>query len=115
MTAIRIKDWAAHFENSQSKRITKATWVKVPNKHDGKGYRRILKAQKPCQIFTAWILMLQLASKMPERGLLIDDDGPLTTEDMEDKTGYPEEIFIRAIKVLSEEKIGWIEVVKLQK
>ncbi len=41
MTArYRVRDWGVHFENSRSRDYKKLDWVPIPNKHDGKGYRR---------------------------------------------------------------------------
>jgi hypothetical protein len=107
----QIKDWEKLFEIAQSRKCERLHWVAIPNKHDGKGYRRIARMEKSCDIFTAWILILQVASKMPKRGLLYDGDGPLKPDDMADKTGYPEAIFELAFEVLSEPKIGWLEKV----
>lgn len=105
-----IKDWEKHFENSESRKVKSLTWVPVKNKHDGKGYRRVCQHPKSIQVFCAWNLIIQVASKMPMRGLLRDEDGPLTTSDLSMKTGYPEHIFEEAFKVLSDSKIGWLIV-----
>lgn len=112
--AYQIKDWNELFEIAQSRRYKRMSWLALPNKQDGKGYRRIAKHPECCQIFTAWILILQVASKQKTRGLLVDSDGqPITAEDLADKTGYLEEIFELAFKVLTEKKIGWLEKVSL--
>ena len=66
------------------------------------------------EIFSAWILILQIASKCPVRGILSDEDGPLTAEDMSFKTGAPIEFFETAINVLSGNNFQWIEAVNLR-
>ena len=104
-----VKDWTTHFENSESKKYKSLTWVPVKNKHDGKGYRRLCQHPKSVQVFCAWSLIIQVASKMPTRGLLADGDGPLTTSDLALKTGFPEPIFDLAFEVLSDPKIGWLK------
>jgi len=106
-----VRNWDKHFENSESRRYKSLTWVPVLNKHDGKGYRRIVQHPKSIQVFCAFILIVEVASKMPVRGLLADDDGPLTTSDLSAKTGFPEHIFDSAFSVLIEKGIGWIELV----
>lgn len=105
----RVKNWDAYYEKAQTRKCNKASWVAIPNKHDGKGFRRVAKHERNVELYTAWILIVQVASKMPKRGLLVDDDGPLDAEDLADKTGFPSEIFNLAFEVLAEPKIGWIE------
>lgn len=108
-----VKDWSVHFENSESRKIKSLTWVPVKNKHDGKSYRRVSKLPNGVQVFCAWSLIIQVASKMPTRGMLRDEDGPITTADLADMTGFPESIFEMALKALSEPKIGWLIVSNL--
>lgn len=104
-----IKNWNDLFENAQSRKADKLRWVPVPNKHDGRGYRRITRHPRACEIYTAWNLILQVASKMPERGRLVDADGiELGAEDLSDATGFPAEVFSIAFEVLSSARIGWI-------
>lgn len=107
--AYAIVDWHEHFENAQSRRCDKVSWVPVPNKHDGKGYKRIAKLPDACQVFSAWVLLLQVASKTPVRGVLSDEDGPLTAEDLELMTEFPAEIFERAFQVLVNGRIRWLK------
>lgn len=57
--------------------------------------------------------MIQIASKAPTRWLLADDDGPLTTEDMADKTGVPSTLFDATIEALLSPEIGWLCIVEI--
>ncbi len=107
----RIKNWSEHFETAESRKLKRTTWVSVKNKHDGKGYRRLVQNPQRTEIFCAWMLILQVASKMPDRGVLIDEDGPLTTDDLAVMTGFPEALFALAIPALIDRKIGWMEIV----
>ena len=103
----RIRDWHKHFENSDALRYVRWTWLPLPNQHDGKYWRRLWQYKNAPEVFAAFILMLELASKMPTRGTLADDDGELSTGDMAFKTGAPQRIFDIAIPILCELK--WIE------
>lgn len=105
----RIKDWALHFENAESRKIKGARWLPLPNKMDGKGLRRLTKHPDRVQIYCAWVFILQFASKAPVRGELADENGPLTAEDLADVTDFPVEIFDLAFRVLQEPRYGWIE------
>ena len=109
MKAYRIKDWAKHFEKSDLKKTITWTWMPFPLKHDGKGFRRIAESSGCVRILSGWILMAQIAAKMPERGLLVDSDGPLTPDDFRLKTGFPSDVFDDALKALCDKRIGWME------
>lgn len=104
----RIKDWDAHFETAESRKLNKTRWVPMPTKQDGKGYRRIAQHEDSVAIFCAWNLIVQVASKMPTRGLLVDEDGPLDADDLSVKTGFPAAIFATALNVLASDRIGWM-------
>lgn len=111
MTAYRIKDWS-RYETHETRKIKSLSWVPIPNKHDGLSFKRIAMRPDACEIFTAWILILQVASKgdQEQRGLLERDGVPLTPDDLGMMTGYGSGIFEKAYKVLSDVSIGWLEV-----
>lgn len=111
-TLYRIKNWAEHFENAESRKLKSPRWVAIPNKHDGKSFGRLRRLPEAVPAFCGWSLIIQIASKMPERGVLADEDGPLTADDMSDATGFPVEVFAIALKVCSSKEIGWIEAVE---
>lgn len=106
----RIKDWDDHFETAESRKLKSTRWVPMPTKHDGKGYRRITQHNAAVEIFCAWNLIVQVASKMPTRGVLADSDGPLDADDLAAKTGFPSAIFETALPFLSSESIGWMSL-----
>ena len=109
----RVKDWEALYENAQSKKVKNISWVPMRNTHDGKGYRRVAAHPDACEIMTAFVLILQVASRCATRGLLASSSGvPLDSEDLAFKTGFPQAIFDKAFEVLTATKIGWLEVVK---
>ena len=114
MKAYRIKDWDEHYETSESKKIKNLRWVAVPVKHSGKSFRRIMAMKNGSDIFSCFILIIQVAALMPQRGLLVDRDGPLTPEDLYFKTGMPEAKFKMAMEALSSKKIGWMELVECE-
>ena len=103
----RIRNWHKHFENGEALRYKRWTWLPLPNQHDGKYWRRLWRLENADRVFAAFILLLELASKMPERGILADDEGALTTTDMADKTLAPKELFDFAIPKLI--TLSWIE------
>lgn len=107
--ALRVTNWSQFFENSNSRKVNNATYVCVPNKHDGKGFARVAIHQQSCRVFTGWMLILQVASKMPQRGLLADEDGALDVDDLAVMTRFDVATFNIAIEALTNPKIGWLE------
>lgn len=103
-----VRDWNLHFEVWQTRRAVDLKWLAVPNKHDGKGYGRVSSSPRAVEVFCAWNLILQVASKMPVRGVLSDEDGPLAADDLAAMTRFPADIFEAAFAVLTDPKIGWL-------
>jgi hypothetical protein len=108
----QVKDWDKHFERAQTRPCRTMSWVAVPNRHDGTGYATIAEHPRKCELFTAWILILEVASKMPTRGLLFKDGKPITAKDLSKRTRYPEDIFTLAFAVLCQPEIDWLEQVE---
>lgn len=108
----RIKNWNTHFETAQSRRYKSLGWVAVPNKHDGKGFRRLMRRQNREALLGCWLLIVQVASKCPIRGTLCDIDGPLSEHDLSDKTGARAATVRQTLETLSELEIGWLEKIQ---
>lgn len=107
----RVRNWDTHYETAETRRLKRLRFCLVPNKHDGKGYRRLMSHPKSGDMLAAWLLILQVASKCPERGVLADEDGPLDAEDLSVKTGMKASAFDEAFEVLTDPKIGWLEAI----
>lgn len=114
MIAYRVKDWKENFEKAQSRRCIKMNWVAFPNAHDGSGYRRVATHENSVELFTAWVLIVQVASKLPTRGLLVDkNNNPIDAEDLAFRTSFPAKIFNQAFEVLINGQISWLEKVEI--
>jgi hypothetical protein len=111
MTTYRIRDWAKNFENSRSRVIGALSWVPVPNKHDGEGFRTIMNHERGIVIYGCWNLILQVASKCTPRGTLVKGDGtPHTAESIALKAGWRQVGDIRlTLDFCSTPQVGWIE------
>ncbi len=113
MKTYRVKDWDKHYETAETRKLVSLRWLPVPNKHDGLGYRRIAAQPNATELFTAWILILQVASKgrgPEERGNLLRGQEALGDEDLAMMTGFPKAIFTRALEFFSNPKQGWLLV-----
>lgn len=114
MTLYRIANWESLFETYETKKLAHLKWVPVPNKHDGLGFRRVAAQSNRCELFTAWNLILQIASKgkkSVDRGILQRDGRPISPDDFAMMTGFPAKIFETALLFFSGVELGWLEVV----
>lgn len=113
MKAYRVKDWARHYENNRTRAVRIMRWIPVPNKHDGEGIRQILDQSDGIVIYGCWHLILQVASKMPTRGLLVRGDGsPMTPDALAVRTGWRTAAdFARALAFLASPQVAWLEEV----
>lgn len=103
-----VKDWNTLFENAASRKLKGLGWVPIPNSHDSLAYCRMMSRKDGPEIFAAWILIVQLASRCSERGILASSDGrPYCPEEMAVKTRGPERIFTLALPYLC--SAGWLE------
>jgi hypothetical protein len=103
----RVRDWNEHYENNRSRVISDLTWVPIPNSHDGEGYCILMAHSHAAEIFAAWILILQVASRCHPRGTLMRDNGtPLTPSTLAMRTRGKTEWFEMAMPILLE--IGWL-------
>jgi|SRR5690606_26458856 len=112
MKALRIKNWDALYESNESRKRQDLHWVKMPNSHDGLGYRKLIAGRNGAAMFGAWCAIVQVASKRPKhlRGCLVGDDGtPMTSEDLALMTGLPAIDFERCIKKALSGAVGWLE------
>ena len=116
ITFYRIRDWQRHFENNRTREMEKMRWVPVPNKHDGEGFQRIMQQKDGIVIYGCWHLILQVASKLRERGTLLRDDGtPITADTLALKTGWrrPQD-FQRTLDFCSSAEMDWIERLSIE-
>lgn len=112
--AYQITNWDENYEIAQSRAYKSLSWVAIPNTARGKGYQAITKHPEAVSLFCAFILMVEVASTMPKRGLLVENSGrPMTAEDLEYTTRFPAEIFELAFVELCKPEIGWIERIEI--
>lgn len=108
MVIYRIKDWAKHFENNRTRELVKMAWVPVPNKHDGDGYTDLMSRENAMELYGAWHLILQVASKCDPRGTLSREGAvPHNAASIARVTRGNVRVIEKMLKVGCE--IGWIE------
>jgi hypothetical protein len=110
----KIRDWKDLFEKAEWRKLRNRWWVAIPVKHDGTGYRRVMAMKKGLEIFGAWVLIVQVASKCRMPGTLADETGPLSARDIASKTGASEKQVTLALSVLTSSEIGWMTAEEYQ-
>ena len=110
MKLYSIRRWNDLFENNRSRTVKALAWVAIPNKHDGEHFTAIMQHPDGAAIFSAWVLMLQVASKTTPRGTLQRGDGtPHTDRSLSAKCRCPASWFTSALAYL-EQNTDWLDV-----
>lgn len=113
MKALAVTCWNTRYENNRTRDMKSMQWVPVPNKHDGMGYTELMDHDDAMSHMGAWLLILQVASKCPQRGLLIDDRGrEITSRSLARMTRGESTVFDAAIPRLVD--IGWLTWVDIE-
>lgn len=111
---LQIVDWDRYFENDRSRTRIQCSFVCVPNKQHGMGFRRLMLEPDGAMIYGIFHLLLGACSQQrkPRQGFLTDDGSrrgrAWTEEDLAVKFGRPLEEITRSISMLITEKIGWL-------
>lgn len=105
----RIVNWDETFENAGSRKVRRLSWVSIPNRHDSAGYRRLMDEPDGTALYGGWCLMVEVASKMPVRGVLHNGRRALTASDLAARTGGDEQVFSRLFELLVQEDVCWLE------
>lgn len=116
MNVLRVRDWTLHFEHGDMKKVHRMSWVKLPTKQEGDGYRTLIAHERGWAHFGVWNAVLQLAAKCPVRGTLIRDLGyalvPHDPASISRIIGADPALVAEAIPRLLE--TGWLEEVPVE-
>lgn len=115
----QIRDWNRNFENNKSREIDQCSFICLPNKQHGMGFRRIMAELDGATIYGIWVCILAACSqqKAPRLGWLTEDGkktgAPWTSTDIALKIGRPTNEIERCISVVSSPRIGWLSAVQV--
>jgi hypothetical protein len=110
MKLYKITDWRSFYETHETGKLKSLKWVPVPNRHDGLTFRQIGTEKNCSDLFAAWVLMIQVASKTERdrRGQLFRNGRPLDAASLALMTGFPARIFSAALDYFSQPSVGWL-------
>jgi hypothetical protein len=101
MKLYKIRGWGIHFENNRSRSVKELDWISIPNRHDGENFAKVMDDPECGNIFSGFVLMLQVASKCNPRGVLVKDSGfPHDSNSLHLKTRAPKSLFDKAFEFL---------------
>jgi hypothetical protein len=125
----QINDWDAYFENDRSRTRKHCSFVCVPNKQDGMGFRYIMSEPDGAAIYGIWNCILGACSKQRFRnGWLTTNGQPVTADQVADgeragspwgeddlavKFNRPQAEIKRALEVLCSQKVGWLTLYEI--
>ena len=105
--SIKVAQWGETYENSDTRKRKTLFWVLVPNRHDTRGFCKLMRREDGLEVFGAWNILLQLASRCSVRGELAGSNGEAySAEDVANMTRTDPDKITNAIDVLTE--IGWL-------
>lgn len=109
MTIYAIKDWETKFTKSElSRKVKWWRYVPVPINLNGEGFRVLMATKDGRATFGVFVALCELAANLPERGVLADERGPLSSRTIEIKTGIPSGDVEEAIRILSGNDLRWL-------
>lgn len=115
-TLYKIANWNTVYESHETRKLECLRYVYLPNKHDGLGFRRVSAQRNACELFAAWILLVEIASKgrKGQRGILSRDGVPLDPTECALMTGFPADAFKRAFSFFVQPQMGWLEAEEIE-
>ena len=79
MKIYKVRNWEDHYENNRTRELRAMSWIPIPNNHDGDGYTQVMAEKNGLELFGAWIVIVQVASKCGNtagsRGVLVRGNG----------------------------------------
>lgn len=110
--AYRIAKWCERHENHETRKLVGSlSWIVVPTEIK-LTLMELLGAKHGLQTFGAYIIIVEVAARMPVRGTLANDNGPLKIEQISRLTGANLKQLVAAVDYLSKPPLRWIELVE---
>ena len=111
----QVHGWDGCFENAKSRTYDECSFVCMPNKQHGLGFKRIWAQPDGAAVFGCWCALIQTLSrqKKPRLGYLTDTGRPtgepFSAEDLAFMWGCPVDLVQRMLDVCSGPKVGWLK------
>jgi hypothetical protein len=107
--AILIRHWHNYFENGQTRRIKNLTYSLMPVDHNAIVRKTLLrKGAEGYRALTVFAELISIATRCPQRGLVVDAQGPITAERIAGATGMSDPDVRSGLELLASKEVGWI-------
>jgi len=107
--AILIKNWHIYFENGQTRRIKNLTYSLSPVDHSSITRKALLrKGAAGHTALAVFSELVGLAARCPQRGLLVEGTGPITSEHIAAITGLGLSDVEAGLELLASKEVAWI-------
>ena len=83
-------------------------WVRIPTTMDALSRQRLMQTSEGRNAYCVYVHLVSLAAKDMPRGVLADERGPFTVDDISLRTAIPKEVIQGAVEVLCDTSIGWV-------
>ncbi len=114
--ALLIKNWQIYFENGQTRRIKNLTYSLSPVDYSSMTRKALLrKGAAGHTALAVFSELIDLATRCPQRGLLVEGTGPITPEDIAARTGIALEDVTQSLELLASKEVAWTRYVACPK
>ncbi len=114
--ALLIKNWQIYFENGQTRRIKNLTYSLSPVDYSSMTRKALLrKGAAGYQALAVFSELIDMATRCPQRGLLVESTGAITPEQIAARTGMPLEDVVQSLELLARKEVAWIVYVTCPK
>lgn len=111
-TAYVINHWDRFHENAQSKKAKNLGYRVTPYTMNSGAHAYIMQQESRFIVYTLWNMLLELAAQCPQRGLLADTSGPISSGKLAYLMRLEEADIEEALEVLTHPEVSWVKEIE---
>lgn len=105
-----ITDWEAVFVRGDLRKTVQWSWIGLPLMLDTAPYKRMVARPRGPELCWCYVACCMVAARMPIKGVLADERGPLDAVDLASLTGLEYGLVELFLEVAQEERVQWLLV-----
>lgn len=108
-TVWRIKDWDLAFEDRHSREISELKYLRVYTlERRSEAFSVLFSSKSGIFAYGMFWAIVQIAARLPTRGVLEDERGPLTVERIAARLHTQKKHVLQAFAILTSPEVGWL-------